>query len=479
MSNWVKNTEDKKLYDGLTTIISSNNLSEQDYQNNLTITLTLLGKDTDLNVHSFDSLFFKNGDAKTGAYTNLLNSCIANPIFYYFIMPRSRKSLEFSSEWDDPNRFLNRVEDVNKIKCYYKARKEFDLSNKSYIILWDDYIRERVPLILSTMITKYRDSALLQSNAKKLNFKSLQEYYDLWIRGKTEGKPNLTFQGYISSCIIQYMKNFFNLEYCIALSQICVNGKRALLNAKKDEYYIPNHVTEYILKKYRPYPCVVLFCILVLNVYINLYGKKGKDPESGLIFKQAYMGVDVYINNELSYSSPILENSWKKGLSQSYQEELNYTVNYKDLGKESYSFEFWATDYFSDREFCYNIFNESVNSATGLLEIDITNDLLYQKTLCSIFKKVIKKMLNIDYSDYNATHGNYYWMSHYDMCGAFNPIVKDMITELFEKEKTGIEYGILINNSNTFSGMREFNYDEIVVNSGLESILINPEGNGN
>ena len=121
MSNWIKKNESEQLYDGLSSIITSKNLTINDYKMNLDLMLTLLGDNSILryDVNSFDLLFFKDGDPINGGYTNLLISCLANPVFYFFIMPRSKDSLFYYPELDNPDRFLNRVESETTAKKYF------------------------------------------------------------------------------------------------------------------------------------------------------------------------------------------------------------------------------------------------------------------------------------------------------------------------------------------------------------------------
>lgn len=469
MSNWIKKNESEQLYDGLSSIITSKNLTINDYKMNLDLMLTLLGDNSNLryDVNSFDLLFFKDGDPINGGYTNLLISCLANPVFYFFIMPRSKDSLFYYPELDNPDRFLNRVESETTAKKYFKLKNINNISSKSFIILWDDYIRERVPLILSRMLQNIKSSSTLSEFLKYANFNSIRNYFNKWINEKNN---DLTFSGYINSCILRYMREYFTFEQCIVLSQLCVIGSRALLNVKKTEYYIPSHITEYIIDKYKPYPCAILFCIFILNTYVNLYGEKGVN-ENGVKMIQNYMGVDIYINDKLAFSSTIPQGITKTPLSEEYNNALTKEVIYSSY-TEKYTFEFWSCEVFSDHDFCYKIFNENVNAATGLLKINITDNIKYQTCIVNIFNNVISKMLNQQFNDYSLNYSGYYWMSPYDMCGAFNNLIGEMIEELLRNEETSMEYGILLNNANITSNFNELDYDKIVYESGLGDVLV-------
>lgn len=470
MANWIKRNESEQLYDGLSTIISAKNLTIDDYKQNLRLMLLLLGDPSvsmSYDITSLDNLFFKEGDSANGSYTKLLISCIANPIFYFFVMPRSKDSLYYYPELDNPDRFLNRVENEGTAKKYFKPKSVSNVANKSFIILWDDYIRERVPIILSRMMQNIKSSHTINEFLKYANFSSIKTYFDKWIN---EAGSNLTFSGYINNCILRYMKEYLTFEQSIVLSQICVIGSRALLNMKRSEYYIPNHITQYIINNYKPYPCSILFCILIINTFINLYGVKAPD-DNGVKRIQHYIGVDIYINDKIAFSSTVDPNDKKMPLAEEYNTTFSRDVNYTEY-TEKYSFEFWCSTTFSDHDFCYKIFNENVNAATGLLKINIADNTKYKKSVITIINKMLAKMLNQQYNDYSLAFSGFYWMSPYDMCGAFNSLIGEMIEQLILAEQTSMEYGIIINNANITSSFDELDYDRIVADSGLGDRLV-------
>lgn len=444
----ISKSKSSELYTELIEMINNRKPTQEDILMNITFTCELLGYgNKKYTQKDIDNLLFKNADYKVGDFTLFYLSLLGNPITYFFIMPRSKSSL-IAYELNTANRFVNEYKPGKK---YYKSKSS---TSQSYIIIWEDYLRERVPMALIQTLSGVSKSQWLRDNILKyVNYGAIRDYYNMLLSAN-----NHNYDQYINKCIIPYMKKYFTFEQCLGLSQICVMGKRALFNCEYNKYFIPDHIKKYIIDIYKPYPCAILFIIFILNVTIDLYGSKEKN-ETGIMNKQKYFSIDIIANDIQIYTGPVMHdssgNSTSKrySLSENYDKSFNKEIIYDNGETINYKIRFYWTDSFIDKELCYNIFNENINDATGKLMFDISDNLQYQQPICELIHNVLKKMLNVQYNDYHSDFASYYWMSPYDMCGVFNKPLLEIVHSFIAIEETTITLGMILFNANTFSNM--------------------------